>query len=831
MESNDDNKLFSKEKVYIILSAVVGILVIIYLSSVTLINEDIIKEQIEGDISYKSLSFKKFPYPKVYLHEVELGNIKIPKVNIKFPFLSLMSFSHKIKNIELQNPKFLLKNEIASLQDFHMILENIWLRKKDISNLDLTNIEIFWKNNQIIQIPSLNLSCAKMKCSISAPGFTLSITQDEGDLISMSAFYLLSNHQMNFSEKYDTKTRNFIGNFQIDGIDKQDKIQAEIVGNREVTHFKNISANYDLFLKGNLDYAIFGGKTSILKANIDYLNMTSEQLYKLISNVKFYNEGLNLDIQASSGKILDQELVNIKLIANSTSDAINITHLSGNFESDSKFNFIGKFTKDLEGRLDLNHSDLNKILRKIGVKNLVLHDQKAQQLQFASDIHISDNNYNYSNINAKINDQLIINGQFGARFISDTPRIISCLQIDGLDFNDKNYPIINNLLFYLTSIASDMKSDDYVSKFDLIKNLRYKIHQDLYFTNSRLGAHKIDKIHTDVRIKDAHVEVKKLDITSEDLNFSAEGELQSWGIKPIFFANIHGTRIQNLGYYYDSLVSYFSKNIDFKKMQFNLSIAMDQFISNDKINVQNLRAEFKSDDSGGVKISNLIFDIFGGRVTSTSYLTLGDLSLEGVFGYNNFLFEPIIAYLSKKSSLITGVASANGKFKFNLENYTKFISEMELSGNYIAKFINIQNFGIDDYIEQITKKSYDAKLRLEYDTYYATLKGQTQIPLLSGSLEVANGLVNFKDMVFTTKYSSGNVRGSLKLDGLKAGDDLKSDFTFIFPSESQANQAFLSKTEPKKATFSMKIQDYIFAPISTLDLTEMQKIIKDSIGN
>jgi hypothetical protein len=810
----------------ILAGIIIAILTTVFLCSVALIDERSIKEQIDTNISYKSLSIKKLPYPQVYIQDISFGDVKIKSAKVRFPLLSILLFSHKLQDLELENVTFSTKNEILSFQDFHLMLQNIWFKKESFSNIDLKQVEISLANNQILKIPYVNFSCASSQCFINNSDLNLRISEDKDNIIAISGIYSLMDYKINFEEKYDIKTKNFLGGFLINQIsDMKGKIQGEIVGSKDVTHFRNIASDVPL-LKGVADYAIFHGKGSNFKSNIDYAQLEPQGLKNLIFALKSYSQNLFVDIKIASGKIGGEKLSDVKILANSSDNMLNITNLVGNFESDNNFNFVGKLDSSLEGKINFTHSDVNRLISRWlyhpAVKENNTSDPKEIKIQFSSDIYISDKNYNFRNINSKISDKININGQYGVRFISDTPRVISCLEIDSFDFNDNNYPIIDDLFSYVASIASGMKSESYLSRLDVIKNLGYKLHPDLYFTNAQIGDHKISTIHADVRVKDSHVEVKKLDIVGDDLHFSAEGELQAWGIKPLCFININGTKIQNLNYNFNSITSYLSNNIDFKKVQFNLIIAIDQFISNDNLNIQNIRASLKSDDAGGVKISNLIFDIFGGRVTSTSYFTLNDLSLEGVFGYNNFLLDPIISYLGKQDSILTGVASANGRFKANLENYTKFLKELDLSGNYLAKFINIQNFGIDDYIDQITKKDYDAKSRLEYDTYYAPLKGNTEIPLLSGAMDIQDGLLSIKDMNFTTKFSSANLSGSIKLDGLTANNDLKVDFEFIIPEATNSDKMLNKVSDQQNAKFSMKIQDYIFSPVRVLDVGEMK---------
>jgi hypothetical protein len=808
-------------KIKLIFAGIMGIFLAIFLFSTAMINPDKIKQQIDKNISYKSILVKKFPYPKIYLKDVIIGDARIDTSILHISLLSLLSFSHKIQNIELRNIVINSKNDILGLQDFHNILQNIWTKKEDIGAIDMSHILV-----NGLMVPSASISCGKSSCDFAvnsgSSSLLLRASKDKGDIIALAGSCFFHNYKIQIEEKYDTKTKNFIGNFKLDQmVDIKNQFQGEIVGNSQTTHYRNISASFD-FLKGAGDYAIFTGKNSSLKSNIDYLEISDKKVRNLFSVLKSYCKDLFLDMKIASAKIASESISDIKIMANSDDAGLNITNFSGKLEGEDSLIFTGKLTEAIDGHIDLSYSDLNKLLIKIGFENLASKSSDAQKLQFSSDIHIEDQNYHFSNISSKVADQVGITGQFGVRVISDTPRVLAALDITSLDFNNKNYPIIDKLFSYMISAASNMKSENYSSKFDPIKNLGYKLNSDLYFSNAKIGEYKIDKMRSNFRIKDAHIDLRTINVKSEDIDLDISGELQAWGIKPILFMNLYGAKLKHIDYNHKSFIEYLSKNIDFKKMHFNLSLALDHLVTKNQLDIGNIRASINSDDLGGIKISNGIFDIFGGRVTSTSYFVTNDLVIDGVFGYNNFLLEPMVSYLSNAESGITGVASLNGKFHANLGDYTKFSNSLELSGSYIAKFIKLQNFGIDEFVEQVTKKDYDAKARLDYDSYYAILKGYTDIDTLSGSLDAKDGLVSFSDITFSTKSTEGRVDGKVKMNGVFANESHML-FEFSMPETKQeGNQMFNPPAEPQKFKAKVSLDGSIFAPSRLFDTNSLK---------
>jgi hypothetical protein len=811
-------------QIKMVFAGILGILILIFSFSISMLTIDKIKKQIDPSITYGTIVISKLPYPEISLKDVVIGDAKIAKVILHLSLPSIFSFSHKIGDIELQNLHIQNASQISSLQDFHKILRNIWIRKNDISNIDVNNIVI----NKII-IPSATLSCGSIGCNIrinfgDASDMNLDVMQSASaaDIIDLSASYSFYNHKINIEEKYDTKSGNFLGAFSADQTDgKKWKFAGEVVGNATTTHFRNISIDSDI-CKGAADYAVFADKNAHLKANIDYLEVPN--ISDFISFVKSGSEGLFVDVKIASAKMADEKISDIKFIANSDENSFNIADFSGKLDGESKFSINGKLSSSFDGSLELNYADTNKLLTKFGHSNLTSESKEPQNLQLSSAIHIGEKIYHFNNIDAKIAGQVTAVGQFGVRFISDTPRVLIALDIDNLDSKNKSYPVVNNLFSYLTMLSSSMKDSHYMDKWDPIKNLGYKLNADLYFTNAQIGQYKIDNMRSNFRVKDAYIDLLELSMIGDKIDLSVKGELQAWGLKPILFGNIYGAKIDGIDYNHQAFMKYLTDNLDLKKLHLNLSVALDKYSTIKKFEAQNLRATLSSDDLGGIKISNFIFDIFGGRVISTSYLSLHDLGIDGVFGYNNFFLEPIVSYLSGQESALRGVASANGKFHSNIDSYDIFSKNLEFSGNYIAKFITLQNFGIDDFIEQITKKNYDAKARIEYDGYYAVLKGSTEIPLLSGSVDVKGGSATLADTIFTTKFSSGKMSAKLNLNGtFDVGTKANVMFEFQIPEGLEQKDPMAQKIEPKKLKANMSLEGSIFAPSRSLDRNDLKK--------
>ena len=231
--------------------------------------------------------------------------------------------------------------------------------------------------------------------------------------------------------------------------------------------------------------------------------------------------------------------------------------------------------------------------------------------------------------------------------------------------------------------------------------------------------------------------------------------------------------------------------------------------------MKNVRFFAQSDDSGGIKFSKSLVDIFSGRLTIDGYLNLENLDLDLVFGYNNFSLSDMVSYLNKYNNIqdinFRGAGSCVGTLKTNIASKDTIFNMMEASGSYIAKFIQINNFGIDNYLSAITVKDYNAKTRLEYDTYYAPLKGISEIDECAGDIKIENGILTLKDSKFRTVTSKGTINGDVDLKDLTIVDKLKIDF------EQLANQ---------NVRLNMNLEGNILSPKRSLNLEEIKIMLE-----
>ena len=819
----------NKNQIFFSLGAILLGLIIILSISAAMISENMVKDQISDNISYDEISVVRFPYPSIELKNVKLGKHNAARVKLKISLPSLLLFSYNIKNIDIEDVSISTGSNLTNLEDFHNAARYVLDEgNHDFRYIGLSKIALYHQNKKIYSLNSANLKCTTGKCELfgidkNQHHFSISALLDS-KIMRITSSITSNNIDLAMFEKYDLGSGNFIGDFKatIKSIDDIN-IVGELAGNNDVAHFRNIVLESKM-LEGKADYASFkeyGGK---LKLDLNSFNLNSDQIKNIMSESLYMRlMPKDFEVHIKDAKVAENGFKLIDIFGSNDAEKVKISEMSAISDYDDVINvrgdiYLSEYGPVFDGNIDCKYHNFSHLLSLFKLESFEGVNPEYN-FTFNSDIYASAKNYHFSKINSKVAD-VQVNGDLGIILLQSTPRIVSSLDIKNFNFIENDYVLAPKFFEYLKSLVHDMKEEDYLTKFNALKEFPYKASLDINFYDAILGKYKLDNINANIRVKNAHIALKKLDIESEMLSLHSNGELQSWGIKPIMFFNITGGHLDQFSYSLLKMHDYIIENIDPKKIQFNSSIAFDNLSSDDGISLLNLRAMINSDDAGGVNIKDMLVDVFGGRLISTSYILPSSFTIEGVYGYNNFLLSPIAEYITKDKSLISGIASANGKFKMNLED-KDFISKLYLNGSYIAKFITLNNFGIDDYIENITEKEYDAKNRLEYDTYNASYKGVTELPLYAGSIEVKDGLVSLKDNDFNTKYTNADITGGFKMPSLQA-KDLMILFEFDDPRQPKLNIRG-KKLSKKKINIPMKVEGNIFTPVRTLDLSDLKK--------
>ncbi|MGI4776267.1 MAG: AsmA-like C-terminal region-containing protein, partial [Janthinobacterium lividum] len=181
-----------------------------------------------------------------------------------------------------------------------------------------------------------------------------------------------------------------------------------------------------------------------------------------------------------------------------------------------------------------------------------------------------------------------------------------------------------------------------------------------------------------------------------------------------------------------------------------------------------------------------------------------------VYALNSINIASLCDVLPKGFLNNVGGMSIGGMLTTNGDNIEKLLYNLYSKSSFIVKDAEINNFSIDDFIDNFYSISYNTA-NITTDLQLALLTGQTDVDTLKGDLELSQGVLNLKNTSLKTKESIASIVASINLYSFA----LNLDALFSFHPRSQLRA--LQGTISRPMQLGVNVLGTIFAPQKTSD--------------
>ena len=144
----------------------------------------------------------------------------------------------------------------------------------------------------------------------------------------------------------------------------------------------------------------------------------------------------------------------------------------------------------------------------------------------------------------------------------------------------------------------------------------------------------------------------------------------------------------------------------------------------------------------------------------------------------------------------------------------------------LAKDITLQNFSIDDLIEEVRNEDYDIK-DLKKSVKNAMLTKETKISEFKTSIGLTKGAVNLTSMAFKTKHSTASGAALFNLYNFEL--DASAIFSFVLAKERRyfaKPKRGYDRTDQGPATITVIGKGSLFSLKKTADTTKIEDMIE-----
>jgi len=807
----------------------------------------------------------KYPWPHLTIGSIkEEGKIQLENIKVNFSPLSLITFQPQISQLKIFAAKIYLDNNNFNIVN-HDQLISTFIKSDTINiNLEIANLDIVDQNNHPFltiknyslfkpnPLSSKNIFKGKIHNISEFSGFF----DKNNDLIELQLN--INNKDYNFQLNETYKNAELIkgsGQYQIESLstvlyhmvpdlssileklNSKEKlvVKFDIIPTEEILKLENIKIDSSSIIGNG---TIYFAKKSDISSNIE-LSFSKIDLSTLIAlntvnqfttkeyGMRFIFNGKEAKINFSIEHLIleNKDTVNnVKFLSSLENGVLNIQQFSGSIASGGQFQLVGNVTQNavrsvFDGKIYLNHSDLNSILNALGYNIATI--KEAKPFIFSADLKCTLIDLYLQNFLLKT-DNIKVSGRVSAKFIGTTPHFLAVLDLSSLDLNKKDYPVISPIIDFAKSLTEDMKSAEYLSKFIPIRALSYTGNfeitlNDLIFSNTSFG-----KINLSANISPTTIKISNFNIRKDKEYLSTSLELLASDIKPVLNIKIEDGIIGATFLSPNSLLALRNKllnefNLD--KIQLHLDCFLSKLSQGDLI-LENLKFT-TSNNSILFNISNLEANLLSGHLKGSGNILLNPNSINFIFALNSIDLAKLSAILPKGILATNGSASINGKVFTTGDTLEKLLYNLDVQSAFILKDAVINNFSIDKLIEKINIKNYNLSL-LDQDLTNTLTSGQTEIKNLKGNIELKKGIGLLRDISFSTNYASG--AASIALNIYNYDIDLSAILSFYIINNPQSINNINNKNI--SATLGIKANGSLFSPKKILDSAALKKALE-----
>jgi hypothetical protein len=815
------------------------------------------------DINQVNYRIKQFPSPSLIIDEVKQeGKIELKNINIRFSLLSVLSFSHKVSDIEIGQAIIHLSNDDVNYIDHDEFIGEL-IKKEALTMSARIDKLIFVESDKDIPFTIENFVFSGNKKGAEFTGEIASIGSVKGNFINNASqinFNLdVTNpeHSLKLQEIYENSvlksgkmelvTGSLVTKFLAllpDFANLSDKlsfnqkikitldilpvnnwlnlkniiIQSDsIAGTGEIAFSKNnqdinnVQINFSKLDLGNLSKNNGPDKPSVnlySSSNKNKFSLNKNQLRanisakQIIFSPKNLVTDVNLDffIQNGEGKVED---------------------FSGTFDQGGGFKIKGVISENsfrslFNGVIALTHKDLNDLIEILG--GAELRSESYIPYSLVSNVQLSSVEISMQDLLLKTNDTEI-SGFFSTKFIGDSPRINADLKIAKVNLDEKNFPAFNHLCNYAIELSQDSKKEDYLSKFIPLRTINsisnYNISVDQLVAKGSL----YKNVNFNLNLLPGKIKLENLSLNDGKNHIDATIELVTSALKPSFEMTIHGGTIE-VDFLSPRAISelrqYILANYALDKVDLNMNFMLDKLYQGD---FSLDRVIFKAKNNKALfEINKFDADIFGGRMSSSGSILLDPYTINFVYALNSAIIPEISKFMPAGVLDSGGVISANGMWSTNGNSLEEQLYNLYTKSDILAKNITINNFSIDNLIQAVSSPNYNLK-SFKDDLKEAILTEKTEISELKAAVELVKGLFTLKDIGFKTKYTAAAASASFNLYNLDI--DLISVFSFYLSQPAPGR----SYTDSTPAKIALKATGNLFAPKKEADTKELEDLL------
>lgn len=831
-------------------------------ASNSLVNELKISPQ-----NLKKIKIIKFPIPYLIIdHITEEGKLELENIEIRFVPWSLLIFRPRISAVTIYSATI-----YSDEQDFDIINHDRLVSSfitNDIMdiNFHVKNLSILNKNNQ----PILTLNnCSLLKNNSIAN--STSFKGDGGYVGKLSGFFekkvnqinldlTISNDDYNFHllETYiDSKLINGKAEYLIQNLadilhilvpdldsvfrrfnqNEKINIKFDILPTGQLLKLENVTIDSNSFVgNGGVYLSRNDNVTSIIKLYFPKIDVKS--LITSSNNINQFSDsvfGLRLIFDNKSiitNVLVDQIILGSDEILNNTKLSFNldkgvlvVNDFSGTIKSGGNFQLIGNVTQNsvrsiLDGTIYLQHNDLNSVLNTLGYKQAV--SKKPTAFMLSSGLKLTLIDVYLQNLMLKT-DNTKVTGNITARFIGSMPHFIATLDFSSIDLNRDDYPIISPMIKFAKSLSENMTDESYLAKYIPIRTADYLGNFDITINDLLIGSNSFGKAYILANVSPGNIGISNLDIRSNSDYINLSASLLASNIKPQLIVtindgslNIHFLTPKSLLNLRNNLLNEF----DVEKIELKLNCALSKIIQNDLV-LQNVKLAL-ANNNALFKIDNLEANLLSGKLKAEGNILLNPYTLNFVYALNAIDFAQLSNILPRGLLDNYGGMSINGTFATHGNSLKELLYELNTQSEFVVKNAKISNFSVDSLIEKINNKDYSLKY-LKDDLAKSMYQGQTELNSLRGNLQLKNGIVTMKNLVFNTKYTSGAASLAINIYNL---DMVLSSILSFYIADLNPNLDN-SSNQNTPINLTIKTSGTILDPIKTSDETELRKALEN----
>ncbi|MDR0296574.1 MAG: AsmA-like C-terminal region-containing protein [Rickettsia sp.] len=859
-------------KIIIFTIIAISLLVCAMLTAVNFVDYNSVSNSFVNELkispqNLKNIKITKFPVPYLTIDQIkEDGRIELENIEIHFAPWSLLILRPRISAVTMYNATIYSDEQDFDIINHDRIVSSFIINGIIDINFDIRNLTILNRNKQ--PIITLN-NCSLFKNS--SISNSTSFTGDGGYVGKLSGFFERKGNQTNFDltianddynfhllETYiDSKLINGKAEYLIQNLadilhilipdldflfrrfnpNEKINIKFDILPTPQLLKLENITIDSNsLAGNGSIYLNKSDGVTSIIK--LYFPKIDAKSLITPSNNIKqFSNSVFGLRFLFDNKSIItnilvdqiilgnDEVLNNTKILLNLDKGVLVVNDFSGTIKSGGNFQFIGNVTQNsvrsiFDGTIYLQHNDLDSILNTLGYQQAV--SEKPTAFILSSDLKLTLIDIYLQNLMLKT-ENTKVTGNITARFIGSMPHFIAILDFSSIDLNREDYPIISPMVKFAKSLSENMKDESYLAKYIPIRTVDYLGNFDITINDIFMGNNSFGKAYILANISPGNIEISNLDIRTNNDYINLSANLLANNIKPQLKVTINDGSLNVNSLTPESLLNLRNKllnEFDLEKIELKLNCVLSKITQGDLV-LQNLKLALANNNTL-FKISNLEANLLLGKLKAEGNILLAPYTLNFVYALNSIDLAQLSNILPKWLLDNYGRMSVNGAIATNGNSLKELLYELNTQSDFVVKNAKISNFSIDSFIEKINNKDYNLKY-LKEDLAHAMYQGQTELDSLHGNVQLKNGIVTIKDIVFNTKYSSGSASSVVNIYNW---DIALSSILSFYIADLNPN---LNDSSNQNTPISLKIKTSgtILDLIKTLDETELRKALEN----